>query len=193
MVRLILLVGLAFLAGCSSSPYIEDYQYTPRPATARVHPANMPNADVLTAMGSVIGVRKEGSEQRLPESVEVRLRLDNTGSEQASFDPQSMELMTGELVKFRVPIVKAPSEIVLDPLQSTTLTALFPIPENVGEMQSLILKWVVKVKGQPVPQTLNFQRVYTSSYYYDPYWAPYTYAGYPPAFWYGGVVVVRHH
>jgi hypothetical protein len=195
MHRWIILLGLLcfpVLMGCSSSPYLEDYRYTPRPATARVHPANMPNAEVLTAMGSVIGVRREDSEQRIPESVEVRLRLDNTGSAPVSFDPRSMQLMTGQLVNFRVPMVRAPSPIVLEPLQSTTVTALFPIPENAGEMESLILKWVVEIKGQPVTQTLNFQRVYASSYYYDPYWAPYTYAGYPPQFWYGGVVVVRH-
>jgi hypothetical protein len=188
----LLLTILAILTGCSSSPYIEDYKYTPRPATARVHPANMPNADVLTAMASVIGVRREDPDQRIPESVEVRLRLDNTGSEQASFDASSMELLTGELVKFRVPMFRAPTPITLEPLQSTTLTALFPIPDNAGEMQSLILRWVVQVKGQPVSQTLNFQRVYASSYYYDPYWAPYTYTGYPTPFWYGGVVVIRH-
>jgi len=187
------LLGLAILTGCSSSPYVEDYKYTPRPATARIHPANMPNADVLVSMASVIGVRREDSDQHIPESVEVRLQLDNTGNEQAVFDPQSMRLTTGQLVNFRVPMVRAPSPITLDSLQSTTVTALFPIPENAGEMETLILRWVVQIKGQPVTQTINFQRVYAESYYYDPYWAPYPYAGYPAPFWYGGVVVVRHH
>ena len=185
------LIALAVLTGCSSSPYNEDYKWAPRPATARIHPANMPNAEVLTAMGSVIGLRNEDQEQRIPESIEVRLRLDNTGNEPVSFDPRSMELMTGELIKFRPAMVRAPSQIVLESLQSTTLTALFPIPDNAGEMRTLILRWVVQIKGQNIPQTLNFQRVFTSNYYYDPFWAPYTFTGYPPAFWYGGVVVVR--
>src|SRR5579859_4163902 len=154
-------VVLAVLTGCSSSPYLEDLRYAPRPATARVRPTNSPNApDVLVAMGSVIGVRRDDPDQHVPESVEIRLRLDNSGYEQVTFDPHSMELVTGQLVNLPAPIVHAPSPIILDPTQSTTVTALFPLTNRIGDIESLSLRWVVQIKGAPVTQTLDFRRVY---------------------------------
>lgn len=183
---LITLLALTTLTGCS--PYYDDYRYSPHPAVAEIHPTSNPRATVATAMASVIGIRRADPDKGIPQSVEVRLRLENTGPDPVEFDPHTLQLTNGQLVTFPPPVVHAPYTIVLEPQQSTTLTAFFPMPQPWPDVDSLILRWLVRIKGQPVTQTLRFRRVYTA-YYYDPYWAPYR--GYPPFFWYGGVVVIH--
>ena len=67
----------------------------------------------------------------------------------------------------------------------------FPLPPPLGgnDLESLTLRWNIQVGSQNMSQSVSFQRVYPRVYYYDPYWR--AYPGYPPYFWYGGVVVIR--
>ena len=88
------LLALAALTGCSSSPYIEDYKFAPRPAIARIHPANMPNAEVLTAMGSVIGVRREDPDQGARSGTPAR-HLDSSLTRLATCSPGQDRLGPG--------------------------------------------------------------------------------------------------
>jgi len=183
---LISLSIFAFVTGCS--PYYDDFQYSPRPAVVDIRTASGPQATPVTALASVIGVHREDEKDGLPESVEVRLRLENNSSQTVTFDPHSMELTSGQITMFAPPIVRAPSSIALEPMQSTALTAFFPLPPRWGdrELNSLILRWIVQIGNQKVSQTATFQRIYTRVYYYDdPYWGP------RPGFWYGGVVVIH--
>jgi hypothetical protein len=164
------------------SPYVDDFWYSPRPAVAEIRSTSGDHAPAVTAMASIFGVRREDRSKGIPESVEVRLRLENEGSETAVFDPQTLELTNTELLPFPPPIVRAPSPITLNAMQATTLTAFFPLPQRTegGHLDSLMLRWVVQLGGQKVSQTVNFRRVYPRTYYYDPYWGPYS--GYPPYF-----------
>jgi len=179
----------ALLSGCS--PYVDDFQYAPRPAVVDIRSKSGQQDPAVSALVSVIGVRREDSKEGIPESVEVRLRLENNGSETVTFDPPSLELTDARVLPFPPPVMRAPSRITLDTMQSTTLTAFFPLPERSGsgDMDALALRWIVQIGGQKVTQTANFRRVYPRVYYDDPYWGPYP--GYPPYFWYGGVVVIH--
>jgi hypothetical protein len=73
-----------------------------------------------------------------------------------------------------------------------TVTALFPLPRahEQGDLDSLELRWVVQTGGQRVSQSVYFRRVYPRFYCCDPYWGC-PYRGYPPYFWYGGVVFIH--
>ena len=183
----LLFLTLAALTGCS--PYYDDYRYSPRPAVAEIHPTNGPRSTVATAMASVIGFRRADRDRGIPDSVELRLRLENSGNDPITFDPRTLVLTSGQLVTFPPPILRAPDTITLDSGQATSLTVFFPFPPRVDwdQFDTLVLRWIVRIRDQPVTQTLRFRRVYVSAYYYDPYWGPYR--GYPPYFWYGGVVV----
>jgi hypothetical protein len=185
---------LALLSGCS--PYVEGYWYRPFPAVAPL-PATQPNEPPPVAvLASIIGIRREDQKEGIPFSVEVRLRVDDNGAAGVVFNPQSLDLTNGELLKFAPPLLIPPGQLRLAPGQSEIVRAYFPFPPGQPydqvDLQSLQLRWVVTVDGRLVGQTVNFRRAYRYYYDYDdPYW------GYPGPYygwyggWYGGVVVVH--
>jgi hypothetical protein len=198
MIRVIgcVLAGLAcMLAGCST--YIDDFQYSPRPAVASLSPMGQPPATqpapgqpapqqpppALSVLATVIGVHRADSKLGIPDSVEIRLRIDNNGPENVIFNPQTLTLINGQLVPFGQVI--APQPVGLDPHQTAYVTAYFPFPpgHGVGDtyMATLQLNWQVQIGGQTVAQTVSFQRVWSSYYYGGPvYYSPaYVYPTYP--------------
>jgi hypothetical protein len=183
------------LPGCTE--YLGDYQYMPRPLLAEVPPTPPLTAPPLAVLASVMGVHRADSKQAIPESVEVRLRLDNHGPGLVTFNPQSLELTSGALVRFP-PAVTSPAPPLSVPTgQSATIIAYFPFPPGQSyhhtDLESLQLRWLVQIAGQTIAQVANFRRVYPR-YYYDPYAGPY--APYPYAYpypWYGSTVVVVRH
>lgn len=195
MVRWICLVLsvpiVLLLMGCSA--YVEDFSYAPRPAMAALPPNPLEQAPPFVAMASVIGVRRADSREMLPTSVEVRVRLENPGSQPVQFDPRTLDLTNGELMKFPPPIARPPDSITINPTQTVVLSAFFPFPPGTYygdiDMNSLQLRWQVEVGGKKLPMAVYFQRIY-EPYYYNPYW------DYPPYGWYGGMwvggVVVVH-
>jgi hypothetical protein len=196
------LVGFALIGGCS--PYVEDFHFAPHPAIAEIkvattQPSQMEPSPV-TAYATIVGIRREDSQQHLPLSVEVRLRLDNNGSQSITFDPQSMELTNGDLVRFPPPVLPPPQEIPVLPGQPVMVQANFPFPPHASydnmNLQTLQLNWAVRIDGHDVAQTANFHLVH--QYYVDPYWGyppypygyPYPYYGYP-YFGFGGTFIIR--
>jgi len=149
---IVLLLGLlcvGSLVGCS--PYLEDFNYSPHPAVVEVRSTTNSQSPAVVALASVIGVHVADKKLDIPESVELRLRLENNGQETATFDPATMQLTSAHLQPFPPPII------------------------HIG--------------NQDLIQRVTFQRIYPRVYYDDPYWRPYY--GYPPYFWYGGVVVIH--
>jgi hypothetical protein len=190
MRRTILIVsGLfltALLSGCST--YVDDYYFGPRPARAEI-PATQPDQPPpVSALASIIGVHRADSQEGIPESVEVRLRVENTGANFVSFDPQSLELSDGAFVMFPRPVLRPPQAWTLPPGQMALLAAYFPFPPGKSwdstDLQSLELRWDVQIDGHLARQVVLFNRVFPDYYYTRPYYyGPYPYVG--------GVVVVR--
>jgi hypothetical protein len=182
------LLGVAWAGGCS--PYVDDYYYTPRPAMVQVQQAtSQPSAPPAAAMISVVGVRYADDSAHLPETVEINMRLDNTGTEQVNFDPRSLVLTNGQFIAFGQAVVDPPTPVSLAPNQSAILDVLFPFPQGLtyrnSDLESLQLRWQVQIGSTPVGQTADFRR--TVTYYYSPYYY------YPPPYYYGwGGVVVIH-
>jgi len=180
---LMALLAVGLLGGCSS---YYDIDFAPRPAVSEVRPSGS-QQPAVTGLASVIGVHREDHDLHIPESVEIRLRLENNGQETLTFDPHSMDLTGADLQPFGPPIVRAPN-VTLNAMQATTLTAFFPLPPRTetGDLDFLTLRWTIQVGAQQMSQTVNFHRVFHRVYYYDePYWDPH------PHFWSGGVVVVH--
>lgn len=188
--QLIGLCLLAAVAGCS--PYEEDFQYVPHPALAEVRSTNSQQPPTIASLASVIGVRRADRQADIPESFEVRMRIENDGNEQATVDPSTLEMTNGQLLPFPRPIVRPPGIVTVPPTRSANLTAYFPIPPRrpqPGDLDSLEVHWVVQLGSQNVNQHVNFRRVYPRVYY-GPYWG-YPYWGYPPYGWYGGGIFIH--
>jgi len=193
MIRLLCVVlsvfVLMWVIGCSQ--YVDGYNYTPRPVTAQI-PATQPqDPPPVTAMVSVIGIRYDDEQDQIPPSVEIRMNVDNTGPDTVVFDPASMELSNGQLLRFAPAIVRPPAPIVIGSMQSAYLTAYFPFlggsSYDSTDLDTLRLRWRLQIGRRLAGQQVYFSRIPTE--YYDPY--PYGYYAPPPPpfFWWGPVVV----
>jgi hypothetical protein len=185
------IVSLSLLAGCSD--YANSFDYVPHPALVEVEPAPPDKAPPVSALASIIGVHHLDSDRELPESVEVRLRLENNGPHTVTFDPQSLQLSTGDLLEFDPPIVRPSHSVTLAPSDVAIFDGFFPFPPRRSsdsiDMRSLQLRWHVQIDGSNVGEAVSFRRTYPYRYYYaDPY--PYPYWG--PGYFGGGVVFVGH-
>jgi hypothetical protein len=179
---------LPLLGGCSD--YAGSYYYTPRPGMAELRSATTQPATVAAGLAVISGVRKADADLGIPDSVEVRFRLDNNGPQEIVFDPATLELSGGSLTRFEAALVRPREAVTLPPQQSAAFIAWFPFPggrpHDKTDLSSLQLRWLVQVGGQAVRQDILFQRVYPVQVdYYDPYW-DYPYWGYPRRGFYGG-------
>jgi hypothetical protein len=192
---MIRIVGIVFTAFClmavvGCSQYVDGYDYAPRPALAQI-PATQPNEPApVTANVYVAGVRYDDQDDQIPPSIEIRMSIDNTGSDTVVLNPPDLNLSNGQLLQFSPPIIRPPTSIVIGSMQSAYLTAYFPFPPGVSldntDLSTLRLRWRLQIGPRMVGQIVYFNRVPTV--YYDPYWyAP------PPPVWgyYGGVVIVH--
>ncbi|HEX4125436.1 MAG TPA: hypothetical protein VHY37_11965 [Tepidisphaeraceae bacterium] len=205
MIRAIgcVVVGLAFfLTGCST--YIDHFEYSPKPAIAEIpapgapqptpppmtepgqaqaQPQQPPPPPAVAVLATVIGVHRADSKLGIPDSVEVRLRIDDNGPYSIVFNPQTLDLSNGQLMPFGHPI--APQPVGLEARQTAYVTSYFPFPEghNVDntDMSSLVLHWQLQANGRTEVQSVSFTRVWPSYYYGGPYYySPvYAYPAYP--------------
>ena len=183
----------SLLLGCS--PWVGGFYYVPHPGFTEV-PATQPlQPPVVAAFATIEGVRYPDDQLHLPYTVEVILRLENNGPDTVHFDSRSMDLTTGDLVRFGPPVLLSPPVPMLAPGQTMMVTVDFPFPAGSSfdqlDLSSLHLRWSVQVGTQNQPLSIQFQRggyrYYGDLYYYEgPYAYPYPYP------YVGGVVVVRH-
>lgn len=158
-------IALAALggAGCESGPYLSAYSYQPRPGIIEVrkHGAEQ-QAPPVTAMVSILGVRKADAEHHVPASIDVRFQFESNTNEPVSFDPSSVQLTNGMLRPLPRPYVTPPSPFQLSQGQQAEVSASFPLPANTTpeqmDLNELRLRWVVRVAGYEVPQTALFER-----------------------------------
>jgi hypothetical protein len=185
------LVG--WIVGCTNSPYVDGYYYSPQQVVATApatQPGQPPPAQVSA---SIVGIRVEDDANHLPQSVEVRVRIDNYGPYQVTLDPRSMQLTTASLYLFPPPVFQSPAPVSLNPQDSVIVGAFFPFTAGKSyddfDMASLRLRWTLVVGGASLPQIADFQRTAVRYYYeQDPYWHPYGYYAGP---YIGGVVVIH--
>jgi hypothetical protein len=159
-------------------------------ARRRRQPAAPLPPPVFVTQASVIGILRQNDKINLPDSIHLRLYLDNTGTDVAKFDLGSFELMNPELLRFPAPIIPMPAGtpvsanpdqfITLQPGQTRWLDAYFPFPPGRSfdntNLSALQVRWVVRVGGRNVGQDVSFHRVREYYPYYGPGWG---YGAYP--------------
>jgi hypothetical protein len=168
-----LMFALLFAAtGCSV--YLDQFKYVPRPGFAEVATSQPSQASPVTAYATVVGVRVDDPQDKIPPSVEIRLRVQNNGPWTVVFDPRSMDLMNGEVLRFAPPLLEGQPAVTLPPLASATVNTYFPFPQGYSpentDLESLQLQWTVAIDGQPTSMGVNFHRWYHPYYYNDPYY-----------------------
>jgi hypothetical protein len=120
--------GLLFIAGCSNSPYESGYSYFPQPATVDVRRVGSNQPSPLTVLVTVLGVRQGDPKHDIPYSVAVRMRFENIGQSRITFDPHTLELVTGTLRPFPPPILEPPQPFELASRPAPRSRCLFSLP-----------------------------------------------------------------
>lgn len=160
------MIGLAALwaagAGCAEQPYYSEYAFQPQPAVVQVFQRGDTKSPVATVLASVIGIHRGDADHGRPPTIDLRLRFENNGQAPITFDPSTLDLVTGTLFPFSRPRVNPPMPIDLPPGQRAEVTASFPFPPNTSpenlNLNNLRLRWMVRVNNFSVPQTALFER-----------------------------------
>ena len=165
-------IPLLLLIGCSQSTYVDGYRYAPEPVLVDVFrngSGAQAGAPPVSVLASVIGVRRADAKAGLPASIEVRMRLEDHGPVPVTFDPRTLELVTGTLQPLAAPIVRPPGVLSLTAGQSRNVGVFFPFPPGSSPrtliLDTLRLRWQIHVDQQLVPQTAYFERA--SPLYYE--------------------------
>ncbi|HXE56036.1 MAG TPA: hypothetical protein VN541_23625 [Tepidisphaeraceae bacterium] len=171
------LLLLSLAGGCSNSPYVSGYSYYPQPAVVQVFrragaaQSGQASQTPLTALATVLGIHQGDQKQHIPYSVAIRLRFENNGPSRVSFDPHTLELVTGTLMAFAPPITEPPNATVLGPGQRQEFVAYFPFPPNIKadqmNLEHFRLRWQVQIDNYPVVQTALFDRAQSGEPGYD--------------------------
>jgi hypothetical protein len=157
------LIGLLLaVAGCQQGqPYASGYSFYPQPVTVNVMHRGQGEETPLTTLASIMGVRRADPEHNVTGAVVARLTIENNGSASVTFDPASLQLVTGTLQSFPPPQVQPPITISIAPGQRQDVTAAFPLPPGGPEQMSLNnlrLRWQVSIEGYSVPQSALFEQ-----------------------------------
>ncbi len=178
--KITILLLLALLSGCST--YRDDFQYTPRPDGFLITSPPATAAQPLELQVSIIGVRTDHPKEH-PNTIEVRIRIENHTPALAIFIPESMQLIASDLGVFERPEVDPAEGVRIKPGDDAKVTAYFPLitrdsQRRSGPLAGLNLRWTMKVGDQPVTCSSNFTRrpyydgPYGNPYYYDSWWGP---------------------
>jgi hypothetical protein len=157
------LLGLiAVGAGCHQT-YVPGYSYYPKPATVEVLKRDGDQRSPLMVLASIVGVHYADDKAQIPYSVVVRLRFENVAKSTVTFDPASLELVTGTLRPFPRPLVRPAQPFTMQAGDRRELTVYFPFPAGISAAQmnlrNLRLRWEVKIDSTTVVQTAVFERI----------------------------------
>jgi hypothetical protein len=157
------LLGLWFTcAGCHQQ-YVSGYSYYPQPATVEVLKRDGDQRSPLIVLAAVLGVHNVDDKAHIPYSVVVRMRFENVAKSTVSFDPASLDLVTGTLRPFPQPIARPAQPFTMKPGERRELTAYFPFPAGTSASQmnlrNLRLRWEVNIDSTIVIQTAVFERI----------------------------------
>lgn len=158
-IRLLLLVAVIAPGGCAAS---DPWTFEPHPADVT---AARPGADAepVHTVVSILPMRRPDDKGPAgPPGLSVRIRVENTSPFPVTFDPGSMVLLSGGLVRFHDPIVEPPGPRDLPPGGNALLDARFPFPGDgtaAGtDLSGLDLRWTLVIDGHPVTSSASFTR-----------------------------------
>jgi len=157
----LLILTLVFaLVGCGT--YDARYAYEPGPAEIALMDQRPDGEHRGRALATIIGVRRDNPALEFPNTVEVRVRVENDSEKSVSFDPSSLQLLAADLTPFGQPTTRPAEQVTLEPGQTATVRAFFPVPRDAYRddvnMQGLNLKWQMQVGQKTVQPSFTFNR-----------------------------------
>jgi hypothetical protein len=153
---LILALAALLLGGCAT--YRDVYRFTPAPVRVQM-PKDAPAAEAVQTLVSVVGVRYPGRPKGAPASVDLRVKVINRSDQLARLLPEQMELVSAGLDDLANPTTEPPGPLTVDPGQSRTLLAKFPLPKDADHrLNGLNLQWVVQLGEQRYTRDVTFRR-----------------------------------
>lgn len=173
--RLLLSLAVLGQAACSSTNSSSNrptgnaenvgYSFFPEPAQADVYSRVPGRQKPLSVLGFVTDVRDATG--GTPAAVEVRMRFENTGSENVRFDPRTLSLVNGMLQPFSPPAATPATVFQIAPNTTQDVIVVFPFPSGQTpanfSLDNLRLRWNVEINNQVVPQAVMFQKVNDSA------------------------------
>lgn len=157
----VMLVWCSGLSACST--YHAGYYYEPRPAMITLdRDLERPN-EQARVLATVIGVRRADDEAVLPESIEVRMRIDNATSTTLSYDLSAFTLVAADMTEFSNPILRPPATWTVAPQDSVVFDAYFEFPDDRTrrdvDLSGLTLRWSGRFDQDLVEGSVPFQRL----------------------------------
>lgn len=153
------LAAVLLAAGCST--YDHRFVYDPRPADVGTA------APEVRALVSVMGLRRADRARQIPASLDLRLHLENAGSETVVFDPSSLVLFAADLTRLADPLVEPAGRRALAPGATMLVEARFALPASELDLDGLRLCWELAVGDTNVAASAGFTR--RPEHYYDRY------------------------
>ena len=112
----------------------------------------------LSALVSVIGIRRGNPDSGIPPAVEIRMRFENTGEEPATFDPKTVVLVNAALQSFAPPEVHPPKTVQILPGQTQMISVFFPFPPGMSPqmmpLDAVRLRWQISIDDKPYLQSV---------------------------------------
>ena len=165
-----LIIGAALLISVGCGTYDARFAYEPAPAETRLTETGQPEAEPVGRMlTSIIGVRRNDPNIDHPNTVQVRLRIENDGPQTIRINPTSLQLLTGNLREFGSPSTEPSGAVDVPTGERASLDAYFPFPpetnsENLN-LSGLNLKLDMRIGERTEQRSVNFHRL---EYRYEP-------------------------
>ena len=181
----VLLLVTLTSAGCGT--YLSRYDYTPQPGEMTVDvpdTANDPDARVLV---TVVGIRQSLPDGSKGQGVDIKLRVENLGSEVVRFNPADVVVVTSSLTPLPGPLAP-PASVTLAAMEDATVMLTFALPDEVyasdDTMAGLNVRVPLHVADRTVKRGIGFNRQYDEI---DDH-----YRYYPPPYFHGYYFYHRH-
>jgi len=156
--RLLCLAAPCLATACSV-PRWYDYGFSPSPNEIEVPSPGDSSAD-LRVLVTILGIAR--GQEKQPDQVEVRMRMENMGSTPARLITDSFALYSADLQLFG-PAVVVPHDVPPVPAGgSATVDIAFPLPDGRGpddmNLRGLNMRWTVAFGDRHVTTGATFSR-----------------------------------
>jgi hypothetical protein len=165
-----LLTGLVAASVCAGGCSTYDHRYVYEPSPADVE-TDVGEGSPLHALVTVLGLRRADADEGIPSSIDLRMELENAGSEPVTLEPAALALYAADLTRFADPEVEPAGPVEIAPQGTALVEARFAFPEgrDAGDvdLSGLRLRWTVDTPGGTVTAGCGFTQ--RPNAYYDRY------------------------
>lgn len=155
-------IALALLSACTSSRYY-DARYVDAPVETEVRSDSVAGSQVR-ALASVLGIARPDQQTGQPKQVEIRMRFENLGKVPAQFVPDSLSLVSADLVQFGPAQFVQLTDTSIPAGETRQFDMAFAAPAQEPDWSGLNLRFALKFEDVTVTVGVPFRRVVYANY-----------------------------